>query len=310
LWWLARPSRRDMLRFAGIATALPVAYEIFRAGYYGELVPLPAISKTAGTGHWARGVAYLSDFTSPYGLWVALVLAVVLVDQVLRGRHGWLARPETVAALAPMLAGALSGLYVVWIGGDFMHARMLLPALLMILLPVMAVPASRRAAVPVAILAAWALVCAIGLRVPYALISADGISNERLFYADQAAVPNPDSPQEHAAGDPETKVVDAALETGDRILVLPDGVEVPLRPDLPVSFALDWPALGINGVITPLDADAVDPMGLGYPLAAHLEVTEAGRAGHDKWLPDVWIVADYGDPVASTPQGIDPTQLA
>lgn len=310
LWWLARPSRRDVLRLAAIAIALPIGYEVFRMGYYGELVPLPALSKSAATGHWARGVAYLSDFTQTYGLWVALVLAAVIADQALRTRRGKLARPEVVAAAAPVVAGAVSGLYVVWIGGDFMHARMLLPPLFMILLPVMAVPATRRVAVPIALLTAWSLICGLALRVPYTSISATGISNERLFYVAQAAVPNPDSQAEHEAGDPETKTVDAALKTGDRILLLPDGVAVPLRPGLPASFALDWPALGINGVITPLDGDAVDPMGLGYPLAAHLEVTETGRAGHDRWIPDVWVVADYGDPAAPTPQGIDPGQVA
>jgi arabinofuranosyltransferase len=310
LWLLHRPGWRTTVKAGALAFALPAAYEVFRAGYYGELVPLPALTKDAGTGHWARGVAYLSDFTAPYGLWVALVLAAVLADQVLRGRRGWSAKPEIVAALAPMLAGALCGLYVVWIGGDFMHARMMLPALLMVLLPVMVVPASRRVTVPVAILAAWSLVCAAALRVPYDSISPGGISNERLFYAGQAGVPNSDSPAEHAAGDPITKPVESLLATGERVLVLPDGVEVPLRPGLPAGFALDWPALGINGVITPLGDDAVDPMGLGYPFAAHLEVTAAGRAGHDKWLPDVWIVADYGDPAAPTPKGIDPVQLA
>jgi arabinofuranosyltransferase len=51
-------------------------------------------------------------------------------------------------------------------------------------------------------------------------------------------------------------------------------------------------------------------LGLGYPLAAHLEVAKVGRAGHDRWIGDVWVVADYGDPGAPTPKGIDPVQLA
>jgi arabinofuranosyltransferase len=310
LWLLHRPGWRATLKAGGLALASPLAYEVFRAGYYGELVPLPALTKTAGTGHWARGVVYLSDFTGNYGVWVALVLAAVIADQALRRTRGGVHRPELVAAAVPVVAGGVSGLYVTWIGGDFMSGRMLLPALLMLLLPVLAVPATRRAAVPVALLAAWTLVCGVALRLPYTGINAAGISNERLFYADQAHVPNPDSAAEHAAGDPETKAVDAALTTGRRILMLPDGVEVPLRPDLPAGFALTWPALGINGVDTPLGDDAIDPMGLGYPLAAHLEVTAAGRAGHDKWIPDVWIVADYGDPAAPTPSGIDPGQLA
>lgn len=310
LWLLHRPGWRTTLKAAALAGALPLGYEIFRAGYYGELVPLPALTKNAGTGHWARGIAYLADFTDSYGVWIALVLAAVIADQALRRPSGLGHRPELVAAAVPVLAGGASGLYETWIGGDFMSARMLLPPLLMLLLPAMVVPASRRIAVPVALLAAWALVCGVALRLPYTGVNAAGISNERMFYVLQSGVPNPDSAAEHAAGDPETKVVDTALATGQRILVLPDGVRVPLRPDLPAGFALAWPALGINGADTPLDDDAVDPMGLGYPLAAHLQVTAAVRAGHDKWIPDVWIVADYGDPSAPTPQGIDAGQLA
>lgn len=310
LWWLGRPPRRQLLRLTAIAGALPVGYEIFRAGYYGQLVPLPAVSKSAATGHWARGISYLTDFTSPYRLWVPLVLAAVLADQIRRSRRGRLYRPEAIATLAPITAGILSALYVVWIGGDFMHARMLLPALLMILLPVFVIPASRRTLMPLAILTTWALICGITLRVPYVLFSPTGISNERMFYVDQAAVDNPDTGAQHAAHDPETKAAAAALATGRRILVLPDGTQVPLRPDLPASFALAWPALGINGVVTPLDDDAVDPMGLGYPLAAHLQITGDGRPGHDRWIPDVWIIADYGDPTAPAPKGIDPTDLA
>lgn len=309
IWALTRPPRRTVLRLAALAGALPLAYEVFRAGYYGEFVPLPALTKTAGTGHWARGVAYLADYTSPYGLWVALVLAAVIADAALRTRRGRAPRPDLIAAAVPVAAGIAGACYEVWIGGDFMHARMLLPETLLLMLPVMVVPASRRSAVPVVLLAAWSLLCGIALRVPYTGISGTGISNERLFYVDQAGVANPDTGAEHAAGDPITKPVERLIATGDRILVLPDGTEVPLRKDLPASFALVWPALGINGVVTPIDDDAVDPMGLGYPLAAHLQITGDGRAGHDKVIPDVWIVADYGDPAAPAPKGIDPNQL-
>lgn len=309
IWALARPRRRTVVKLAALAGILPVGYEIFRAGYYGELVPLPALTKTAGTGHWSRGVAYLADYTSPYGLWVALVLAAVIADAALRTRRGRPARPDLIAAAVPVVAGVTGALYEVWIGGDFMHARMLLPETLLVLLPVMAVPSSRRGAVPVALLAAWSLLCGIALRVPYTGISDSGISNERLFYVDQAGIPHPDTGAEHAAGDPITNPVRSLMATGDRILVLPDGTEVPLRPDLPAGFALVWPALGINGVVVPLGNDSVDPMGLGYPLAAHLQISGDGRAGHDKVIPDVWIVADYGDPDAPTPKGIDPSQL-
>jgi arabinofuranosyltransferase len=318
LWLLVRPGRRAALRLATAALALPAAYEVFRAGYYGELFPLSAVSKSAGSARWARGVAYLGDFASPYRLWVAGVLLLALAAVLVLGRRGAGARDDRVLIAVPVLCGLAMTAYVVWVGGDFMHARMLLPGLFMLLLPMSLVPVSRWAVLPAVGLGAWALVCAVAWRVPYGLIDgATGISDERAFYVTQSGTAHPDTGADHARYDPITQTADSALALRRRVLVLPDVTLVapdvtlvPLRPDLPDGFALTWPALGVNGVDVPLDQLSVDPMGLSYPLAAHLDVTAVGRAGHDKWLPDVWLVADYGDPNASVPQGIDPVQLA
>ncbi|MFD9204111.1 hypothetical protein ACFWDP_38345, partial [Streptomyces anthocyanicus] len=76
-WLVVRPSWRGLFAGAGAAGALPVAYEVFRAGYYGHLVPLPAVTKEASQSLWGRGLVYLGDFTHPYLLWVpALFVAV------------------------------------------------------------------------------------------------------------------------------------------------------------------------------------------------------------------------------------------
>src|SRR5207245_2175680 len=45
LWWLLRPRAAGTVRLLCAAGALPAAYEVFRAGYYGVLVPLPALTK-------------------------------------------------------------------------------------------------------------------------------------------------------------------------------------------------------------------------------------------------------------------------
>ena len=55
---------------------LPVAYQIFRMGYYGLLFPGTALAKDAGGDKWSQGLIYLSNFNQPYALWVpALLLA-------------------------------------------------------------------------------------------------------------------------------------------------------------------------------------------------------------------------------------------
>ncbi|HSD87388.1 MAG TPA: hypothetical protein VLB44_07730, partial [Kofleriaceae bacterium] len=64
-WFVLRPARRRAAGLVGAAIALPLGYEIFRAGYYGTLVPLPALAKGAGRAEWGRGYDYLRDFVDP-----------------------------------------------------------------------------------------------------------------------------------------------------------------------------------------------------------------------------------------------------
>ncbi|ETB47436.1 arabinosyltransferase, partial [Mycobacterium avium subsp. paratuberculosis 10-8425] len=68
--------RRALIVAAG--GALPVAYEIFRMGYYGLLVPGTALAKDAAGDKWSQGMTYLSNFDAPYLVWVPAVLLVLL----------------------------------------------------------------------------------------------------------------------------------------------------------------------------------------------------------------------------------------
>ncbi|MEI5103403.1 hypothetical protein RB200_38940 [Streptomyces sp. PmtG] len=69
-----------------------------------------------------------------------------------------------------------------------------------------------------------------------------------------------------------------------------------------------YTTLGLNGTVVPLDGAALDPIGLAYPLAAHSERIAHARVGHDKRLPDEWIVADRGG--HDLPAGVDPARVA
>ncbi|MGH3262970.1 MAG: hypothetical protein ACRDNS_13335, partial [Trebonia sp.] len=135
---IARPGWRRGLAYAGIAAALPVGYEIFRMGYYGHTVPMPALAKEAGSSLWARGYAYLTDFVSVYLIWIPLLLITVVVIWSLR--RSAVDRRSAVLVAAPTVAGVLLGLYVVKVGGDYMHARMWIPVVFALLLPVMMLP--------------------------------------------------------------------------------------------------------------------------------------------------------------------------
>ena len=55
---------------------LPVAYQIFRMGYYGLLVPGTALAKDASGKKWSQGFVYLANFNAPYLLWLPVILLV------------------------------------------------------------------------------------------------------------------------------------------------------------------------------------------------------------------------------------------
>lgn len=100
------------------------AAAIFRAGYYGVLVANPALAKSAAHSAWARGFDYIRDFAHPYRLFWLVPLAIALPVVYRRA----LAGRDRIVFAAPLVAAALHALYIARVGGDFMHARMLLPA--------------------------------------------------------------------------------------------------------------------------------------------------------------------------------------
>ncbi|WP_159050082.1 hypothetical protein [Streptomyces sp. MMG1533] len=307
-WLLVRPSWRGVLAGAGAAGALPGAYEVFRAGYYGHLVPLPAVTKEASRSLWGRGFGYVVDLALPYLLWVP---ALFVVAAVLFGRGG---RPPErggplVPVFAPVVAGLLCWLYVVKVGGDFMHGRMLLPGLLLLLLPVFVVPVSRVGVCAAVGVGAWAVVCAGWLRVPYeGHIGPAGIADERGVYVRHNADPHP--VHHDFAGAPYHRGylqdVRAAARSGAPTLLFGGGG--PRTAANSPSVTSSYVVLGLNGSVVPLAGAALDPIGLAYPLAAHSERIEGGRVAHDKWLPNAWLAADRGLP-SDPPPGVDPAQI-
>ncbi len=284
-WAVARPSWRGVLAGAGAAGGLPVAYEIFRMGYYGHLMPLPGVTKEASRSLWWRGADYLDDFAGTYLLWLPLLMIVagLLASGRMRGR---------VVVTAPVVAGALCWLYVIKVGGDFMHGRMFLPGLLLMLLPVFLVPLTRAWTIVVAGVAVWAVTCAAVLRVPYeGRIGPGGIADERGVYVQQNDALHP---VHHTfAGQPGNMAYAGLVRERAR-----DGAPTLLLARSPVAAARPgitgvYNTLGFSGSVIPLSGAALDPIGLAYPLAAHSQPIN-GRVGHDKRLPDEWIVADRG----------------
>jgi arabinofuranosyltransferase len=324
--------RRGWLRVGGLS-ALCVApaagYEVFRAGYYGLLLPSTALAKEAGVALWGRGYSYLRDTVATYWLLAPalfLLIAAAAIagprlarsewwarrrgrapavaegndapDPAVRATRAWDRAGTAVVALAPVVGGLAMVLYVVRVGGDFMHARMLLPAVFCLLMPVMALPVRRRTVLPLLALALWALFAGTHARTAYDGISASGIADERHFYVKLLGTPHPltaDDYRNHpyVAGGAkliaQSPVPVLALQARGKGPAGPEWETVPLAPGEPSGMV--FLNLGAAGALNPLDVRVTDTVGLAEPLAAHTTMVPDGRVGHDKNLPAAWSVA-------------------
>ena len=168
-WFMLVRPRRIVFDVVAIF-ALPLAYQIFRMGYYAMLVPTTALAKDAGGLHFGQGWDYARNFIGPYRLWLtAILIAATVAYRSLANRDRRLA-----IATAAMLAAALvHALYITAIGGDYMHGRLLLPAFFALALPasisVPTIAVTRRTLAVIGInafAAVWAIVSVVAFRPP------------------------------------------------------------------------------------------------------------------------------------------------
>jgi arabinofuranosyltransferase len=280
-WW-ARA------RLVAAMTALPVAYQLFRMGYFGSLVPNTAIAKEGTAANWNRGWRYLVDFSQPYALWfVALVLIIggylPLVSLLAQD-----ARRRAIGVVAAYAAGSvLCIVYVVAIGGDYIHGRLLLPAAFGLGAPVAAIPAARRNLAAV-LLAPWVIVALATLRPP----PSNDLFNRRIVGLDDWGAVTVDDYGWGRGSARRDAFTRPAVYYGTFL-----GYE---RADLPVKPEVDLPVVAISGVgaapfALGIDWQVVDLLGLADTLTAHMErVPDSSGArlpGHEKPLPAEWLVA-------------------
>lgn len=304
-WLLARPNWKQTLALGAAGIALPFAYEIFRAGYYGTLVPLPALAKSATTAEWARGFAYLRDFNHPYLLWIPLVVLLGLLAYAAR-RYRVDSR-ERILVAAPLIAAALMTIYVLRVGGDFMHARMFLPALFVMLLPGFMFPLARFTAPVTAVLAIWAIVTVVRVADGWSHATGQWVEDERAGYVGWTRRKNPIDPKVFVIADrPASGHARAAIKYGNHVVLSQDTMYYfPMHPSYKSPIGMVAGRLGTGGAEVPLDTIVIDTLGLANPLGARITPTNKGFPGHEKPLPYPWIVADFGAPDAVV-RGVPP----
>lgn len=321
------------------AGVVPVAYQIWRMGYYGLPYPNTAVSKDAGGAKWSQGFAYLWNLVGPYALWLPLLALAVVVAAMWWGHPArthasgdlghapegawprFSRRLHSPAAIVVFIlaCGFVLALYSIRVGGDFMHGRVLLPALFCFMVPISVMPLrivprsewgrnNATLGFAVSVVAwlttmVWAVIAANTVGMPTgAIVGKTGIVDERAFYSLNTGHRHPIRAEDYLDYPRMRAMVQAIADTPDGGLLLPtpsftnwDVVPPPVPiPEGGAGHTVYFLNLGMTSMNVGLDVKVLDQMGLAYPVAAHTERLEGGRIGHDKVLYPDWVVADTG----------------
>jgi arabinofuranosyltransferase len=312
------------------AGAVPVAYEIVRMGYYGTIVPNTALAKEAFAGNWSQGRCYFDNFFRTYAMaWPLAASGVVWILDLGSDASGR-RRVAFVTTLVPTVAAILHVVFIVAIGGDYMHARLFIPAVFAGVLPVATVPLHtlrvglRRwiALVAMGIVAVWAPICVLTLRVGVENVC--NIGDERGWYAREAHVAHPVeliayrahmfytaaqtaldevhracpdlSLNASAATHPRCRRVMVNEEQQKEIAPTAASFPAASRLDSRVDAVTTGGAIGILGYLLPSNIHVVDKHGLAEPIVARFELQQRGRPGHEKKLTAPWMLARFAAP--------------
>ncbi|MGD0882816.1 MAG: hypothetical protein ABSB09_14720 [Acidimicrobiales bacterium] len=283
------------------AGGLPFAYQVFRMGYFGMIVANTAVAKEASMPRLGRGIEYFADFVGPYWMFVPAVAllagAFLPLASTFHGRAG--ARRSLYALAALPVAGALNAAYITVMGGDYVHARLLVAPLFAVCAPVAAVPLARKYLVSLVVIP-WALVCATTLRSPDASPWATG---PIILVTGHGSV-GPSHPDAITA-----KELSAMVAEGGTYIQF-NQTAAPVRLDGASNSPTGGPVLATSFIgsepyeLGP-NVQILDLLGLADALTAHLQLEHRGEfTGHEKPLPTPWIMA------LLTPDGASTAQMA
>jgi hypothetical protein len=262
LFWLTWPRARPVLWYALVFGVPQAAFLAWRIGYYGDIFPNTYYAKSGDQAWWTQGWHYLSLYLQRYA---ALALAIPAMCVCVARRANASDAGSRLFSRLAFACAAMGGaytLFIVRVGGDFMFARMLIPAtpffLMLIEMGLTALPkggAALRAGIAVGI--------ALALALPSAPMKdrelAHGVANEWTYYGDYMLR--------------ETK----------------SGTLRKYLSDLPVCIAFMGAEAHLmykGRIPTAIESEA----GLTDRFVAHQEIRERGRVGHEKNAPVDYLI--------------------
>lgn len=265
-----------LLRLILVAGSLPIGYQLFRMGFFGLLYPNTALAKEGFLTRWNQGWLYAWNLVGTYYLFIPLIIGGLCLSLA---EHRKIVNRHCRTLIPLLVAGLCYGLAIVRIGGDFMHGRMLLPAVMMIgaSFAWIRVPDNHlmRRWVQRA-LGAWCLFAVLFATPPdRGQIGKHGIVDERWYYTHIATVRRP-----------------LKLDDFRHGYLYRQGLTFQQVTEQGAP-AVYFGNIGISGMVASLNTVIVDPMGLNDYISSHIRLNERGRPGHEKFAPAAWFLARY-----------------
>ncbi len=262
---------KDLLAFAS-PFAIYVGYSFWKWSYYGSLMPNTAYAKAANLSYWPEGLVYAA--ATLLSTHLLLILPVFLL---------WLIWPRDQATAGFRWFVGLSvpvyTLYVIRVGGDFMHGRFFLVLLPLIMLAVeqelhfLARQTSRLGWQTIAVAAAlMATLYGLPIAKSYGMTSKMQIADETTWYLVRSLRPLRISPARLTANR-----LDAGLDL-KRVFV-----------DRGFDPVLATGGLGILAYYAELPV--IDRRGLTDATIAHMPIRRRGRIGHEKLATQAYLDA-------------------
>jgi arabinofuranosyltransferase len=283
-WFLLVRPRR-VVADLGAMFLLPLLYQVFRMGYYASVVPNTALAKDADGLHLRQGWNYLVDFVEPYHLWLPAALILVTIAVRLYGDRE---RRALTATLAMLAAAGLHGAYIVVVGGDYMHGRLLLPAFFALGLPAWVVLRDRL--LPALSLCAvggvWAVVAILSLRPEPPPPGIPQIADWRQIMGAKVV---PDDVELVPTGILATDIYDQGVRGYLGVLQ-----PTPYPGRDPDALVVGLGSIGIPAYQLGTHVWVIDIGGLAEPLAARTDPIPGRQAGHRKQVDLAWYDARFG----------------
>jgi arabinofuranosyltransferase len=286
--WLLIARPRRVGRDLALALALPVAYEIFRMGYYASIVPSTALAKDSGGLYLRQGWGYLNDLLSTYWLWIPMALVVLVVVIGLRELHE---RRVTIATSSMLAAAAVGAAYMVVSGGDYMHGRLLLPAVFAFALPasIAVRPGTLAKLGVVAVGVVWSVVVIAAVRYPPPVLTygVTPIADWRLVLGKKMFHP------EHNGVLVTGTQVHQLYQEGKRGYMRVTDTQPRPGKD-PHKLVMTLGSIGVPAFDAGRQVWVIDIGGLAEPLAARTSPIAGRPAGHRKQVDAAWYDARFG----------------